>query len=191
MFIFSLILHALLIISTWEFERLLPVKLVIFRAQNLGFLFWTFRKKPYSLSSFISCLCSGLGSSVCCCYIMYHLKLGGRIGKCLSCVSWWTQFICFMLSGISARKIQSQGRINGLALESAEGLLAYILGIWCGLVGWNLSWVIGWNTSTLLSVYLLVLPHIMAAEAQRVRIPSKWFLLWRFNLTSHIRSLMP
>lgn len=178
MFWLPLILHALskICVRIWQ-----TVKLVIFRAQNWGYLFWTFRKKLFILYLlFVSCLCFELGSFVYCCSIVYHLKPGGimlphavaELGKdtmntaCLLsdvlCLSWEDtnpELNPRLSAGISCR----------LACSHAWWLMkAYWLGP-------QLSY--GLEYLPLASLHLLGLPISMAAGVQRVGSKAAYLLL--------------
>lgn len=138
MFLIPLILHALLVRSVWESDRLLSVKWVIFRAQNWGYLFWALRKKlSYSLSPFHFLLVFWIREF---CLLLLHS---------IPAETWWHsahkccdqvgkrhdgQFIYCVVSCVSAWKTQIQDWVNGSALESVEVLLAYMPGVWCRLL---------------------------------------------------------
>lgn len=127
-----------------------------------------FRKKPsIPCLLFISCLCSGLGSSVDCCCKIYHPELGSseltNVGHdwktCDTCVLTDTAYLP-QDSGISAGKLRA-----GTALSPgvSRGLL-------CSLT-WPASGVGCWlgpgrsdrrESLHVASVYLLGLPHSAA-----------------------------
>lgn len=147
------LLYSLFMRFIWESESLISVKLVIFRAQNLGYLFWNVQKEPFiPCLLFISCLCSGLGSSVYCCKI-YHPKLGSSEltnvshdwKMCDTCVLMDTAYLLHE-SGISAGKLKAWTESTAQPWNQLEACFALLRGrllVWA--VGWDLGGVTGEN----------------------------------------------
>lgn len=140
MFLIPLILHALLVRSVWESDRLLSVKWVIFRAQNWGYLFWAFREKlSYSLSHFHFLLVFWIREF--CLLLLHNIpaetwwhsahKCCDQVGKRHDGQSLSTAWCPVSQLGRLRSRTESMAQS---ALESVEGLLAYMPGVWCRLL---------------------------------------------------------
>lgn len=134
-----------------------------------------FRKKPFILCLlFISCLCSGLGSSVYCCCKIYHPKLGSSVltnmghdwKMCDTCVLMDTAYLLHD-SGISAGKLTAGTESTAQPWRQLEACFALL----CGrLLLWAVGCWLGPGRSDrreslhMASVSLLGLPHSAAFQ---------------------------
>lgn len=179
----------------WESERLISVKLVVF---SLGPRIWDicfemFRRKPFiPFLLFISCSCSGLGSSVYCCCGIYHRKLGGTVftdvvGRdrkmcdvCLDGHSLLLQEVAHL-----SREAQSQDEAMAQLWNRLSACFAFFR---ARFLVWLLA---GTSAEFWARIHLPGLPHSMVLGVQRGSVPRKWYLLLWLTRGSHIGSLMP
>lgn len=158
-----------------------------------------FRKKPsIPCLLFISCLCSGLGSSVDCCCKIYHPELGSseltNVGHdwktCDTCVLMDTAYLP-QDSGISAGKLKAGTESAAQPWSQPRlALLSYVAGFWCGLLAG--TWA-EWQAR--IPPCGLCVPAGASSQrgdgVQWGSVPRKRCLLLWFNRGSHMGSLMP